>query len=169
MLPALYHRYGIDQVRAALKRAPATSGQRGRAFSYLFSVLPSNRRNRTHKTPGHGAAVDSYTRHFRNLVRKSSTPLHYPAPKCHIVAKCHAPTPFAFPSSPHISQATLKVGTMPARDSPSPIQEELMSSKGCPEVAKKDKPPTSPQVRGLNGAVSHYSHSMVAGGFEVMS
>lgn len=33
------------------------------------------------------------------------------------------------------------------------------SSKGCPEVARKEKPPTSPQVRGLDGAVSRYSHS----------
>lgn len=31
---------------------------------------------------------------------------------------------------------------------------------GCPEVARKEKPPTSPQVRGLDGAVSRYSHSI---------
>lgn len=40
---------------------------------------------------------------------------------------------------------------------------------GCPEVARKEKPPTSPQVRGLDGAFSRYSHSIVAGGFDVMS
>lgn len=40
---------------------------------------------------------------------------------------------------------------------------------GCPEVARKEKPPTSPQVRGLDGAASRYSHSMVAGGLLVMS
>ena len=34
--------------------------------------------------------------------------------------------------------------------------------KGCTEVARKEKPPTSPQVRGLDGAVSRYSHSIVA-------
>ena len=32
---------------------------------------------------------------------------------------------------------------------------------GCPEVARKEKPPTSPQVRGLDGAVSRYSHSVI--------
>ena len=31
--------------------------------------------------------------------------------------------------------------------------------KGCTEVARKEKPPTSPQVRGLDDAVSRYSHS----------
>lgn len=41
--------------------------------------------------------------------------------------------------------------------------------KGCTEVARKEKPPTSPQVRGLDGAVSRYSHSIVAGGLLVMS
>ena len=123
--------------------------------------MPSIRVDRGSVTRRFVRVISPVTRQNRKQVRKSSTPLHYPAPKRHIVAKCHASTPFAFPSSLHISQPTLKVGTMPARDSPSPIQEELMSSKGCPEVAKKDKPPTSPQVRGLNGTVSRYSHSVV--------
>lgn len=46
----------------------------------------------------------------------------------------------------------------------SPRLESLRSRrreerKGCPEVVGKEKSPTFQQVRGLNGAVSRYSHS----------
>lgn len=45
------------------------------------------------------------------------------------------------------------------------VQRLQRLPRGC----QKRKPPTSPQVRGLDGAVSRYSHSIVAGGLDVMS
>ena len=86
---------------------------------------------------------------FRNLVRKSSTPLHFPTLERHIVTKCHASTPFAFPNSLHISQVTLKMGTMPARDNPSPIQEGLMSIERLLRGCQKRKAPDLSAGQGL--------------------
>ena len=46
----------------------------------------------------------------------------------------------------------------------SPVHE-ARNLKGCLEVAKKEKPLTFPQVRGLDGASSRYSHSIAAASY----
>lgn len=57
----------------------------------------------------------------------------------------------------------------PDVNSATPAVHGARNRKGCTEVTKKEAPDLLSQVSGLNGTVSRYSHSIVAGGLLVMS
>lgn len=107
------------------------------------------------KIAGHEVEAEPYTQDFRNPVRKTSTFWVF-HPRTRVAAAHCASNPY---TSAGYAQ---KLGACSNETRHFRTMKRQHPSKGCPEVARKEKPPTSPQVRGLNGAASRYSHSMAS-------